>query len=514
MRSARLTRSQRSRRPVARTAAQASSAQVRPAPAAARKFRPVRKRVARSRDPDPHLAGGPSGPLHEDRPRSRSHPSPPPGRSNRCGRSACTAHSGRARGSRALAQASGTQDGLSARAAGCSYRSCGLHGAARPGSSRAFASACTQGALQALSTRCHSGRDRMARPGRLPHPPAPDSPDHGRTPALCRGAACSRGHLVRARGSPHPHPSARGLPRPGRPIVVYPFLGALGWIGIQLAPSRRGQAKSFLGKPVVAEAVVQTYYGPEVTLTRRRTPPFTASCVPRSSRRSHGDRGHTRPQRRGAPHSFLQPPKVVFLAVEILGPRFISLASSTRPSSRCCLRQRWSRRRGGGFYGPDVTLAPSRRPLTQSVLQPPAVVFTAVELSGPEVTLTRITPPAVRSLPASAHGGGSRSRGAVRAGHPSHLLPPGPSCLRPAAPDCRLPVLRTADRHHSRPAAPGCSQVSPHAAHGGAPGRRDLRPRGHAHSFAQAGHQVPSRATHRGGPGRFLRACPVAHVLS
>jgi hypothetical protein len=181
---------------------------------------------------------------------------------------------------------------------------------------------------------------------------------------------------------------------------------ALGWLAVSLAPQRRGQAKSFLGEPVVAPAVVAVYYGPEITLVRRRTPRTTRflrpPVIPPLARPLEVTLA---PQRRGAPHSVLAPPRVVFLAVEIYGPeitlvrirppqRFsflsaptdvideqdkgriaVTLAASLRGSATYFLEPpAVITYPGGVLYPVSINLTYSRRLVAKSLLQPPAVV--------------------------------------------------------------------------------------------------------------------------------------------
>jgi hypothetical protein len=219
-----------------------------------------------------------------------------------------------------------------------------------------------------------------------------------------------------------------------RPPRVYPDLGApivldvggaLGWIGIQLAPSRRPVAKSRLPQFIPEAVVAQAYYGPEVTLARsRRGTPRSFLRPPVIPPVARPTEVTLAPQRRGAPRSLLQPPTVVFLAVEIYGPE-VHLTRITPPPVRSVLQPPAvvTQVVVETFYGPDVHLAPSSRPVAKFVLHPPTdtigledqgrvqialapqsrglaksllsaprVVFEAVEIYGPEVHLTRIKP--------------------------------------------------------------------------------------------------------------------------
>jgi hypothetical protein len=173
------------------------------------------------------------------------------------------------------------------------------------------------------------------------------------------------------------------------PIVIDSG-AALGWLATSLAPQRRGQAKSFLGEPIVAPAAVVVYYGPELTLVRRRTPPTTAFLRPPSILQTNVPTAVTlAPQRRGAPHSVLAPPRVVFLAVEIYGPeqslariRPVPTISVLRPPVVVIAVV------AEVFYGPQVNLTYSRRLVARSVLQPPAVIGAGRVNPGLRVKLT------------------------------------------------------------------------------------------------------------------------------
>jgi hypothetical protein len=173
------------------------------------------------------------------------------------------------------------------------------------------------------------------------------------------------------------------------PIVIDSG-AALGWLATTLAPQRRGQAKSALGEPIVAPALVQIYYGPELTLTRRRTPAVRSVLRPPTILQTNVPTAVTlAPQRRGAPHSFLQPPRVVFLAVEIYGPEVHltrikpqPTVSVLRPPAVVAAVV------AEVFYGPDVRLTYSRRPITKSALRAPAMVGAGRVNPGLRVKLT------------------------------------------------------------------------------------------------------------------------------
>jgi hypothetical protein len=173
------------------------------------------------------------------------------------------------------------------------------------------------------------------------------------------------------------------------PIVIDSG-AALGWLATSLAPQRRGQAKPFLGEPVVAPALVVVYYGPELTLVRRRTPPTTAFLRPPTILQTNVPTAVTlAPQRRGAPHSVLLPPRVVFLAVEIYGPeqslariRPVPTVSVLRPPVVVTAVM------AEVFYGPQVNLTYSRRLVARSVLRPPVVIGAGRVNPGLRVKLT------------------------------------------------------------------------------------------------------------------------------
>jgi hypothetical protein len=206
--------------------------------------------------------------------------------------------------------------------------------------------------------------------------------------------------------------------------IVLDSGGALGWLAVSLAPQRRGITKSILRPPaVVTAAVVQVYYGPEVTLVRRRTPRTTRflrpPVIPPLARPLEVALA---PQRRGAPHSVLAPPRVVFLAVEIYGPE--TTLVRIKPVPTISVLRAPVVVAVVAYYGPQVNLTYSRRLVAKSVLRPPAVVgagrvnpalrikltfgrrgvtrsflrppvapvVAVVVYFGPQVTLTRIRP--------------------------------------------------------------------------------------------------------------------------
>src|SRR6185295_15162658 len=109
-----------------------------------------------------------------------------------------------------------------------------------------------------------------------------------------------------------------------------------------LAYSRRGRPIYKLRPPTRVFPIL--FYGPQVTL---------------------------RPQVRGIPRSFLHPPTVVRLAVEIYGPK-TWLTYSRRPKVRSEIFPGLTGK--APFRGILISLAPSRFPRPQYRLRPPAVV--------------------------------------------------------------------------------------------------------------------------------------------
>ena len=160
------------------------------------------------------------------------------------------------------------------------------------------------------------------------------------------------------------------------PAVIEQAQGPQGGVGIQLAPSFRGRPKSKLSAPaVVTPFVAAVYSGPQTTLAR------------------------IRPSRTIA--------------------RLLSVPAAFRPIG----------------FAISVTLAPSKRGTPKSHLLPPSVVRTAVELSGPEVTLVRIRPPrtsAVLRRPVVVRGSIAFGGPRIRLTSPLDRVPATISRLRPA----------------------------------------------------------------------------------
>jgi len=191
--------------------------------------------------------------------------------------------------------------------------------------------------------------------------------------------------------------SRRGKPLSGLSRTPAVQVYALGGIMLSLAPQRRGQAKSRLALVLVA-AQAQIYYGPAVHLTRirpRRTlwvlrpPTILQTNLPAAVTLS--------PQRRGQPKSRLFPPQVVFLAVELSGPK-VALAYSRRGQPKSDLKPPTDTVGLEDQGQISTTLAPQRRGVPKSRLRPPTVVFLAVEIYGPVVALARIKPPSTISV--------------------------------------------------------------------------------------------------------------------
>ena len=152
--------------------------------------------------------------------------------------------------------------------------------------------------------------------------------------------------------------------------VVLNTGGNLGWLAVQLAPSRRPQTKSLLRVPAVVSVVSQIYYGPVVHLARIKPRRVQADLRPPADTVGLEDQGQLVTwltySRRGRPTYKLRPPTDT-VGVEDQGQV-------------------------------GVHLAYSRRGTAKSRLKPPTVVFLAVEIYGPEVHLTRIKHPPVLSF--------------------------------------------------------------------------------------------------------------------
>jgi len=247
-----------------------------------------------------------------------------------------------------------------------------------------------------------------------------------------------------------PPPTASDLAAP----IVVSVGGNLGWTAISLAPSKRGRPKSHLFPPSVV-AVQEAVYGPDVHLTRIRPPKILSglgdpAVVNAASGPQGGPLVSLAPQSRGRPKSLLRPAVVVAVA-EVLYGLSVTLVRIRPLRARWLLRPpvdviepfefgvlrtnlTYSRRgRPFSFLSPPadvrdlietgvlrthlaysrrgkpksflrppvilktndplkVNLTYSRRGKAKSFLKPPIVVFLAVEIYGPEISLTRIRP--------------------------------------------------------------------------------------------------------------------------
>lgn len=158
--------------------------------------------------------------------------------------------------------------------------------------------------------------------------------------------------------------SRRGQPRSElKPPVLIDLRPQVYYLSTTFAPQRRGRPIWHLGPPVVVRTAVELS-GPEVTLAS-----------------SH--KGKTR--------SFLLPPIVVFRAVELSGPetslvRIRPVKTTARLASPTVIDL------SPQVFYLNLTLTTIKHPSVGHVLRPPVVVRGALELSGPEVTLVRIRP--------------------------------------------------------------------------------------------------------------------------
>jgi len=194
------------------------------------------------------------------------------------------------------------------------------------------------------------------------------------------------------------------LTRSKRPTATYDLAGpvvvdvggALGWIGIQLAPSRRPISKSFLRNYVVPAVVTEVFYGPSVSITRGRRPQVHSVLRPPTDTVGLEDQGQgprwLTYSRRGTPSYFLRPPTDT-VGIEDQGRVSVNLTYSRRgkpvyelkpPTDTVGLEDQ-------GLV--STWLAYSRRGTAKYRLSAPVVVFLAVEIYGPEVHLARIKPP-------------------------------------------------------------------------------------------------------------------------
>lgn len=186
-----------------------------------------------------------------------------------------------------------------------------------------------------------------------------------------------------------------------KPAVIAQAQGPQGGIGIQLAPQRRGTPKSNLSAPAVVTPVVTVVYtGPSVNLTYskrgrpqyRLGPPVVVTVLP-----IHFGPNVTlapSPKQARKTHPRLSPPTVVTPGGAFFGPS-VTLAYSSRGKPKSILRAPEVVYGAITLSGPRVRRASRRTtlPVARWKLSPPTVVRTAVELSGPEITLVRIRPP-------------------------------------------------------------------------------------------------------------------------
>ncbi len=196
----------------------------------------------------------------------------------------------------------------------------------------------------------------------------------------------------------------------------------LGTTRVHLVPSSRGIPKSKLAAPTVVGPVLAR--SPQITLVRikpartiaRLAPPTIVFSATPSDAVSDITLTYSV---RGRPRSFLLPPTVI---APVLARRIaVELVRIKPAATRYVLRPPVVVYLAVEIYGPELTLAPSRRgtpkselrppvpaetfpPVSEEVavqlalaarqhrktisrLEPPVVVFTAVELSGPETSL-------------------------------------------------------------------------------------------------------------------------------
>jgi hypothetical protein len=220
------------------------------------------------------------------------------------------------------------------------------------------------------------------------------------------------------------------------PVSAQVFFGP----DVKLAASKRGAPKSDLHSPaVIGSGLVNP--GLRVKLvpllgrvpdTKSRLSPPTVVTAPTVFT---GPKVELAPSRRGAPKSELRPPAVVGAGISFYGPKTrLFPLGIPRQQAKSRLAPPTAVAPAGAFYGPTVVLAPSKRGVPKSHLFSPQVVFTAVELSGPKITLVRIRPPrvlsglgraAVTDQTQGPHGGVMQSLAPSFRGRPqSRLFPP------------------------------------------------------------------------------------------
>lgn len=174
------------------------------------------------------------------------------------------------------------------------------------------------------------------------------------------------------------------------PAVIDASLGQQGGIGIWLAPSFRGRAKSRLSPPaVVTQPSTQVFFGPETKLVRIRPRRTVARLRPvPAAFRPIGFKIEVALaySKRGKPKSILRKPTLIDLR-----PQVYFLSVTLAPSKRGTPKSRLEPPTVlavTSLAAPTVVSLARIRPVrTLSRVEPPTVVFTAVELSGPETTL-------------------------------------------------------------------------------------------------------------------------------
>lgn len=151
----------------------------------------------------------------------------------------------------------------------------------------------------------------------------------------------------------------------------------------------------FIAPPVHVTLVTQTNQ-PVLQRTARRTIWGLRAPIVREPDRFFGPVVHLAYSRRGTPKPRLQPPAVITAVVFTAEPVRVTTAAIKPPSAHYRVSPPTVVFLAVELSGPKVTLTRITPPPTAARLQPPVVVFLAVELSGPEVQLARIKPPPVR----------------------------------------------------------------------------------------------------------------------
>lgn len=191
-------------------------------------------------------------------------------------------------------------------------------------------------------------------------------------------------------------PPALAYSRRGRPIyflnpptVVAPVLARKS--DVTFAPQRRGQPTYFL-RPAMAVRLAVEIYGPETQLARIKPKPTITVLRPPTDVSDAQDIGtletHLARSKRGKPTSFLSPPAVV--ATEPFRGIVIWLAPSSRGQA---FHFRIPPAVGEvGSAGPEIHLTRITPPPVLSLLKPPAVIGAGIAFYGPEVHFVRIKP--------------------------------------------------------------------------------------------------------------------------